>query len=344
MPRTFINLTTAFVIAIVTVIASPDLASAQNMTMPKSMNEFVNWHLDRGVTGIWVNTGVTKDMWVGIPAGIPFTGTNTMVYSPESDTLYNSQQMTTDDGRVISTGVGLMYWNDELKAPMACSSGFDMGKPYTGTSVLKGMDGDTIHWEYTEISQGKTTTYTNVMEYTGPNTRTQTVTAGKDGEPWVTNSVRANPGGDLLKTTNLVGTWQQESSDGSVSTIRISWIADGHVLKQEGTYISKDGKRMETDLYVMYWDPVNDHIATMYLDGHGTVIHGKVDSITTDGGKVTIVSSHEGSRFNGLTMSTQMTRVVTDTTLTPSFQGMALNGMRHELSWSEKKSVSKRVD
>ncbi|MCH2153525.1 MAG: hypothetical protein MK089_09325, partial [Phycisphaerales bacterium] len=90
MPRTFINLTTAFVIAIVTVIASPDLASAQNMTMPKSMNEFVNWHLDRGVTGIWVNTGVTKDMWVGIPAGIPFTGTNTMVYSPESDTLYNS--------------------------------------------------------------------------------------------------------------------------------------------------------------------------------------------------------------------------------------------------------------
>ena len=343
MHRKFLQSITACAIAFMGMIM-PNTASAQTLTMPKSMNEFVNWHLDHGVTGTWVNAGVTKDMWVGIPAGLPYTSTNTMVYSPEAETLYNSQQMVTDDGRIMSTGVGLMYWDDELKAPMACSSGFDMGKPYTGTSVLKGMDGDTIHWEYTEKSQGKTTTYTNVMKYTGPNTRIQTVTAGANGEPWVTNSLRANPGGKLLKTTNLVGTWQEDMPDGSAWQTRISWIADGHALKQEGIYIGKDGKKMETDLYLMYWDPVNDHISTMYLDQHGTVIHGKVDSITTDGGKGTIVSSHEGTRFGGLTMSTQMTRVVTDKTLTTTFQGMALNGKRHELNWSGEISVRNRVD
>ena len=341
MPRNTLSLTTVCSLMLLTLAVMVPSALAQ--TMPKSMDEFVNWHLDRGVTGTWVHEGVTKDMWVGIPAGINFTGTNSAVYSPESETLYHSQRMVTEDDRLISSGVGLMYWSDDLKAPMACSSGFDMGKPYTGTSVLKGIDGDTIHWEYTEVSQGKTTTYSNVIEYTGPNTRTQTVKVGEDGEPWVTHSIRANPGGDEMKTTNLAGTWQHDMPDGSKMIRKISWIADGHALKQQRTHVRNDGTTLDTDLYLMYWDPINDHIATMYLDEHGTVIHGKVDSITNDGDTVTIISTHEGTRFGGLTMSTQMTQVVTDTTLTTTFQDMSLNGIRHGLSWSESAGVSTRV-
>ncbi len=318
-------------------------AASQTIGMPKSMNEFVNWHLDHGVTGTWVHAGVTKDMWVGIPAGIPYASTNTMIYSPKSETLYNSHRMATEDGTVISTGVGLMYWSDELNAPMVCSSGFDMGKPYTGTAVLKGMDSDAIHWEYTENSQGKTTVYSNVMRYTGANTRTQTVRAGQNGEPWITNSVRANPGGNLLKTIKMVGNWREEMADGSTFTQDISWLADGHVLKQQGIYTKKNGSS-ETDLYLMYWDPNSDHIATMYLDSHGALIHGKVDSITIEDDVVTIISSHEGSRYGGLTMSTQMTQVVDDKTLTTTFQGMSLDGVRHELSWSGQTGVTTRID
>ena len=344
MTRNTLSLVAACSIMLLAPAAMTQSACAQTMAMPKSMDEFVNWHLDRGVTGTWVHDGVTKDMWVGIPAGIPYTSTNTMIYSPESQTLYHSHRMMTEDGRTISSGVGLMYWSDELNTPMVCSSGFDMGKPYTGTSALQGMDDDTISWEYTEVSQGKTTTYSNVIEYTGPNTRTQTVTAGASAEPWTTHSVRANPGGEQMKTTNLVGTWKNEMPDGSTVLRKISWIADGHVLKQRRIHTRNDGTSIETDLYLMYWDSTNDHIATMYLDEHGTVIHGKVDSITTDGDAVTVVSSHEGSRYGGLTMSTQMTQVVTDSTLTTTFQDMSLNGMRHGLSWSENASVSTRVD
>ena len=37
-------------------------------------------------------------------------------------------------------------------------------------------------------------------------------------------------------------------------------------------------------------------------------------------------------------------QVVTDKTVTTTFQGMALDGMRHPLSWSEGTQVSNRVD
>ena len=311
------------------------------MSMPSSMNEFVNWHLDRGACGTWVETGVTKKMWVGVPAGLKYTNTNMMWYEPETEQLFHSHHMVTDDGRVISTGSGLMAWDAASNAPMGSGSGFDQGKPYHGTSVLKGMKGDTIVWEYTEHAQGVTTTYTNSVEYTGSNTRTNSVREGVDGTPWVSTAVRANPGGDLMKATGLVGTWDAVMPDGSTLRTVISWLADKRVLKQESFIVGETDDSM--DLYLMYWDPVNDHIATIYLDNHGTVIHGKVDSITDRNGEVTIVSSHEGSRFGDLTMSTQMTRVVTDRTLTTSFQGMSLDGIRHGLSWSEDAMVSNRV-
>ncbi|MCH2134190.1 MAG: hypothetical protein MK116_10610 [Phycisphaerales bacterium] len=337
--------TSIVVIALISLTGTGQVASAQDMAMPKSMNEFVNWHLDRGACGNWLEAGVTKDMWVGIPAGISYTNTNNLRYDPASDQLFHTHHMVTSNGDVLSTGSGLMYWNADINAPMSCSAGFDRGKPYTGISVLKGMTDDTIYWEYTEKSQGKTTTYTNTITYTTPTTRRQTVAvADGRGEPWVTNLVRANPGGDLLKQTRLAGTWRGDMPGGATQVREISWLADAHVLKQERTVIQADGSRSLTDLYLMYWDPVNDHIATMYLDDHGTVIHGKIDSITTDGDTVTIVSSHEGSRFGNLTMSTQMTQVVTDETLTTTFQGMALDGKRHGLSWSEDPNVSRRVN
>ena len=322
-------------------LLSTSVHADDEMIMPSSMQEFVNWQLDHGACGTWVETGVTEKMWVGIPAGLSYTNTNMMWYEPATEQLFHSHHMVTDDGRVISTGAGLMAWDAARNAPVGSGSGYDLGKPYHGTSTLKGMNSDTIVWEYTEHSQGKTTTYINSVAYTGPNTRTNSVREGDDGTPWVSTVVRANPGGDLMKATGLVGTWDFEMPDGRTMRRVISWMADKRVLKQERTIVGETDEPM--DLYLMYWDPVNDHIATLYLDDHGTVIHGKVDSITDRDGTVTVISSHEGSRFGDLTMSTQMTQVVTDKTLTTTFQGMSLDGVRHGLSWSEDASVNDRV-
>ena len=93
-----------------------------------------------------------------------------------------------------------------------------------------------------------------------------------------------------------------------------------------------------------YWDPSYDHIATLYLDAHGSVIHGKVESMVRDGDAVTIVASHEGSRFGDLTMSTQATQVVTEEMISTTFKDMSLDGVRHQMSWSEGVQTIKRID
>lgn len=333
---------TTVVVLFGTAVTLPAHAHADDhASLPASMTEFVNWHLDRGACGTWIESGVTKKMWVGVPAGLEYTNTNIMWYEPDTEQLFHSHHMVTEDGRVISTGAGAMSWDAERNVAVGSGSGYDLGKPYHGTSILKSMGPDTIVWEYTEHAQGETTTYTNAVQYGARNTRTNAVRVGVDGEPWISTAVRANPGGDLMATTRLAGTWDTTLPDGRTMRRVITWLADKRVLKQERTILGETDESM--DLYLMYWDPVNDHIATLYLDDHGTVIHGKVDSIVTKDGVVTIVSSHEGSRFGDLTMSTRMTQVVTDRTLTTSFQGMALDGVRHGLSWSEEASVNDRV-
>ena len=87
-------------------LVSTSTRADDGMSMPSSMNELVNWHLDRGACGTWIETGVTEKMWVGIPAGLSYTNTNIMWYEPDTEQLFHSHHMITDDGRVISTGSG----------------------------------------------------------------------------------------------------------------------------------------------------------------------------------------------------------------------------------------------
>ncbi len=314
-------------------------------SLPASMEEFVHWHLDLGACGTWTDVGVTEDMWVGIPAGIEVTNTQKTWYDVPTGELYNSHHMATEDGRVVSTGSNVMTWDPDRKAVVSAGSGFDMGKPYHGTSVLTGMTEDTLTWEYTEHSQGKTTVYENVVTYTGLNTRTNAVKVkGSDGEAWTSEATRSNPCKATLAAAGLPGTWESTRPDGTIDRQVVSWVADDHVLKYERSAKSPGGDWTSESLFVWYWDPAYDHVATLYLDAHGTVIHGKVDSITRNGNAVTIVATHEGSRFGGLTMSTQATQVITPKTLTTTFQDMSLDGVRHPMSWSEGVQTVDRVD
>ena len=325
--------------------AHASTAPVEEASLPGSMDEFVHWHLDRGACGTWSDVGVTEAMWVGIPAGLEVTNTQKTWYDVPTGELYNSHHMETEDGRVISTGSNVMTWDADRKAVVSAGSGFDMGKPYHGTSVLTGMTGDSLTWEYTEQSQGKTTVYQNVVTYTGLNTRTNAVKVkGSDGEAWTSEATRSNPCKATLAAAGLPGTWDSTRPDGTIDRQVVSWVADDHVLKYERSAKSPGGDWKSESLFVWYWDPAYDHVATLYLDAHGTVIHGKVDSITRNGNAVTIVATHEGSRFGGLTMSTQATQVITPKTLTTTFQNMSLDGVRHPMSWSEGAQTVDRVE
>lgn len=334
---------TATAASITLTVHAETVPAAVEVALPTSMNEFVNWHLDRGACGTWTTTGVTQEMWVGIPAGIEMTNTQTTSYDPATQRLLNTHHMATVDGKVISTGSNMMTWDPERKAVVSAGSGFDMGKPYHGNAVLVAMTADSLTWEYTEMSQGKTTVYENTVTFTGPNTQRNTFRMKNGGEPWTSELTRSNPAKELLAGCGLVGNWDQAAPDGSVYRQAVSWIGDGRVLKFVGKSRKAGGDWRNDNVFLWFWDPAYDHISTLFLDQNGAVIHGKVDSISRNGDSVTIVSTHEGSRFNGLTMSTQLTQVIDGDTLTGTFQGMSLDGLRHKLNWSETPQVSKRV-
>ena len=57
---------TASASATATATATATAVSTEAAALPGSMNEFVNWNLDRGVCGTWSDTGVTEAMWAGL--------------------------------------------------------------------------------------------------------------------------------------------------------------------------------------------------------------------------------------------------------------------------------------
>jgi hypothetical protein len=104
------------------------------------------------------------------------------------------------------------------------------------------MTSNSLSWEYTEHSQGKTTVYENVVTYTGRNTRSNAVKVkGADAKAWVSESTRSNPAMEMLGGAKLAGTWEQTAPDGMIWREVVSWVADEHVLKYEGMSKAPDG-------------------------------------------------------------------------------------------------------
>lgn len=68
-----------------------------DLVMPKSMDELINWHLDHGDFGTWSESGVTEAMWVGIPAGLPYSTVTTKAVSPDGTRILSNYRMATDD-------------------------------------------------------------------------------------------------------------------------------------------------------------------------------------------------------------------------------------------------------
>ena len=107
-------------------------ASAAAESLPSSMEEFVNWNLDRGVCGQWQTSGVTKDMWAGVPSGLEYTHTMSSKFDVDTGRLVDHGQMQAEDGTIISTGSGVMTWDEGRGTVVGTFSGFDMGKPFHG--------------------------------------------------------------------------------------------------------------------------------------------------------------------------------------------------------------------
>ena len=296
-------------------------------TGPASWSEFVNQYVGVGTLGTWVTKSTTEDMWVGIPAGLKITETGTESFSEDSKAIIGGYTMVLDDGTVVSTGTHVITWDKAVGKVVRTNSGFDMGKPYHGTSTLTAMDGASLRWKYTEQSQGKTTTYEQRLTAVGPNERHNTNRKLPDGKPWNTTMRRANPFADAMKGCDLTGTWEMAATDGGkmvgVGTLEL----DGRMMRFAEHHVDQAGKKTPWSHMTMWWDGATETIRMQYSGADGGAAAGEVTSLSSGPRLVTMVSRYQGSDGQGNAMSASFTRTVQGDTMTLTCSAFSSKGM-----------------
>ena len=176
------------VFLIATLVALPTCGHSDDIGWAK----FVDHAQRIGSFGEWTLDAVTKNMWVGIPAGIKYTATEESRLSEDGTRVIGSYIWKTEDGRVISIGSGVTFFDTKRRKIVRRGSGFDMGEPYDGLHVLQEM-GDSMVWLYTENSQGKTTRYRTIERMVDRN-HVEWSTRRADGTGPTMSSVRRRTG------------------------------------------------------------------------------------------------------------------------------------------------------
>ena len=212
------------VFLMVTLVALPACGHSEEI----GWDEFVNHAQRIGLFGEWTTEVVTKNIWVGIPAGIKYTATEETRLSADGTRVTGSEIWKTKDGRVLSVGAGVTFFDTTRKKIVRRISGLDMGKPYDGLAVLQEM-GDSRVWLYTENSQGKTTRYRMVehvvdrnhikwsirrADGTGPtmsSVRRRVVKATDKTAGDLSSVTSSGPDVDLIK--NMVESWRSGDID-----------------------------------------------------------------------------------------------------------------------------------
>ncbi|MEE2737285.1 MAG: hypothetical protein VX435_03610, partial [Planctomycetota bacterium] len=147
------------VIAAGTVSAGEQATASEEGTLPESWEQYVRHVTGGNDLGTWIETSKTKGVFEGIPAGIDATTVLESRLGDAGNTILRNHTWKASDGRVLSKGTGVIYWDAESGTLKDSNSGFDTGKPYTGESTLLGIDftTGTERWKYVEVSRGKTT-------------------------------------------------------------------------------------------------------------------------------------------------------------------------------------------
>ena len=158
----------AFILAQSNAIAQDEIP---NLKKPSSWNQYLNSVVESGDLGTWRASGVTKDLWVGIPAGIRYVSNDTTDISHDKKKLLIAHEIISEDGKMLSIGSGFVGWDPAAKRIYSFYSGYDGGKPFWGPRELVGFSSKGEIWKYTETSRGDTYETRMVYKRTSKNSR-----------------------------------------------------------------------------------------------------------------------------------------------------------------------------
>ena len=151
-----------------------------NLKKPSSWKQYLDSVIESGDLGTWRTRGITKDLWVGIPAGIRYIDNSTKDISHDRKKVLIAHEIVTEDGRMLSIGSGFIGWDPVAKRIYSFYSGYDGGKPFWGPRELVGFSSKGEVWKYTETSRGETYETQQVSKRTNKNSRTN-ITKKTDG-------------------------------------------------------------------------------------------------------------------------------------------------------------------
>jgi hypothetical protein len=151
-----------------------------NLKKPSSWNQYLDSVVESGDLGTWRASGITKDLWVGIPAGIRYVSNETKDISHDKKKLLMAHEYISEDGKMLSIGSGFVGWDPVAKRIYSFYSGYDGGKPFWGPRELVGFSSKGEVWKYTETSRGATYETLQVSKRTNKNSRTN-ITKKTDG-------------------------------------------------------------------------------------------------------------------------------------------------------------------
>jgi len=146
-----------------------------NLKTPSSWNQYLDSVIESGDLGTWRASGVTKDLWVGIPAGVQYVSNDTRDLSHDSKKLLIAHEMIAENGKMLSIGSGFVGWDPVEKRIYSFYSGYDGGKPFWGPRELVGFSSEGEVWKYTETSRGDTYETLIVYKRTSNNSRVDIV-------------------------------------------------------------------------------------------------------------------------------------------------------------------------
>ena len=146
-----------------------------NLKKPSSWKQYLDSVIESGDLGTWRTRGITKDLWVGIPAGIRYIDNSTKDISHDRKKVLIAHEIVTEDGRMLSIGSGFIGWDPVAKRIYSFYSGYDGGKPFWGPRELVGFSSEGEVWKYTETSRGDTYETQIVSKRTSKTRRTNIV-------------------------------------------------------------------------------------------------------------------------------------------------------------------------
>ena len=333
------------VIAAGTVSAGEQATASEEGTLPESWEQYVRHVTGGNDLGTWTAKGKTEGIFEGVPAGIEATTVNESRLGDAGNTIILNHTWRTSDGRVLSTGTGVIYWDAESGTLKSSYSGFDTGKPFTGESTLLGIDftTGTERWKYVEVSRGKTTEYTRIQERISANHRTLEFRKADGTGVNQFKFKRANPLEGVLARYDILGTWESTRPDGSRGVTTSRRALDGRAVFSSSKNVKADGTEEHVGSGAMWWDAERKTVRILGLNNRGGSFAGEMISLTTEGDSTTMVVRFRGTNENGVPMAGTSTRVLTGDTMVRTFSDFSrgdrpTTASRPSRSWTIKRT------